>query len=72
MKRMTLKKLDMAYTKRKLSLIGSLGGSSFEMIIPLEGESINYIINDKKFSLKPIDFESIIVKVISLILFLPC
>ena len=57
------KKLDMAYTKRKLSLIGSLGGSSFEMVIPLEGESINYIINDKKFSLQPLDFESFIVKV---------
>ena len=57
------KKLDMAYTKRKLSLIGSLGGNSFEMIIPLEGESINYSINDKKFSLQPLDFESFIVKV---------
>ena len=57
------KKLDMAYTKRKLSLIGSLGGSSFEMIIPLEGQSIDYSINDKKFSLKPLDFKSFIVKV---------
>lgn len=57
------KNLDMVYIKRKISLTGSLGGSSFEMVIPLEGESISYSINDKKFSLQPIDFESFIVKV---------
>lgn len=57
------KNLNMVYIKRKISLTGYLGGNSFGMIIPLEGESINYSINDKKFSLQPLDFESFIVKV---------